>query len=266
MTSGTEPEVNLAQAEWGINEAADQGATYVQLPEYFNYLGSPRRYHEVAEALPGPTTSRIAHLARARGVAVHLGSLLERSDVAGRYFNTSVVIDSRGDIVARYRKTHLFDVDVAGVIAHHESDVLIAGDEIVVVEVAGLHLGLSICFDLRFPELFRALALGGAQVLGVPAAFNASTGLAHWEMLVRARAIENHAFVVAAAQAGVTSEGVATYAHSMVVDPWGEVVALARTDGPEVLVASIDVGEVARRRAQIDVLNLRRDDLYGPNR
>jgi deaminated glutathione amidase len=164
--------------------------------------------------------------------------------------------------VATYRKIHLFDVNVPGAIVHRESDIIVPGEEIVVARCEEFDLGLSICFDLRFPELYRKLALAGADVLAIPAAFNAITGRDHWDLLVRSRAIENHAFVVAAAQVGTTTEGIATYGHSLIVDPWGEVLAEATSDGPEVVDATLDVGEVARRRAQIAVMDFRRPDVY----
>jgi predicted amidohydrolase len=187
---------------------------------------------------------------------------LESSSEPGKFFNTSVVLAPSGEIVATYRKIHLFDVNVPGAIVHRESDVIAPGDEMVVARLEGIALGLSICFDLRFPELYRALALAGADVIAIPAAFNAVTGRAHWETLVRARAIENHAFVIAAAQAGTTSEGIATYGHSLIVDPWGETLAESTSDRPEVLVATLDLSEVGRRRTQIAVMDFRRPDVY----
>ena len=262
LASGSERRTNVEIARQLVEDAAGLGATYIQLPEYFNFLGPLRRYGEMAETIPGPTTEEMARLATRLGVTLHLGSLLETSPVAGKSYNTSVVIDAQGEIVATYRKAHLFDVDVPGAVQIRESDVIAAGEELVIANLDDFDLGLSVCFDVRFPELYRALAVNGAEVIAIPAAFNASTGRAHWEVLVRSRAIENHAFVVAAAQAGTTSEGIATYGHSMIVDPWGEVLASATSDGPEVVVASLDIDEVARRRGQIAVMELRRDELY----
>jgi predicted amidohydrolase len=245
-----------------IRGAAGQGATYIQLPEYFNYLGPVAHYQRVAESIPGPTTLRFGELAQELHVTVHLGSMLEISLDPAKFFNTSVIIDSSGHVAATYRKAHLFDIDVPGEVVIKESDAISPGDQLVVAEVSGVHLGISVCFDLRFPEMYRALALKGATVLAIPAAFNAVTGRAHWDVLVRARAIENHAFVVAAAQAGVTAEGIATFGHSMIVGPWGEVLAQSRADGEDVLVTTLDLDQVIRRRSQIDVMNLRRPDLY----
>lgn len=263
LASGNDPRANLEAAASLVEAAAREGARYVQLPEYFNYLGPKSRYGEVAETVPGPTTERMAALAREWGVCVHLGSLLERTADPGRFFNTGVVLGPDGALVATYRKAHLFDVDVEGEVAFNESREIAAGDEIVVAEVEGFSLGLSICFDLRFPELYRALSVRGAQVLAVPSAFAAPTGRAHWEVLLRARAIENHAVVVAAAQSGAPPGGLATWGHSMIVGPWGDVLAAATGDEPQVVAAEVDLEDVRRRRAQIAVLSLRRPDLYG---
>ncbi|MGC8510706.1 MAG: carbon-nitrogen hydrolase family protein [Acidimicrobiales bacterium] len=245
-----------------VERAARAGATYVQVPELVTYLGPPCDYGEVAEPIAGPTVEHFATLARRLGVTLHLGSVLERSTTPGRVHNTSVVIGPDGALLATYRKVHLFDIAVPGQVEFRESDAIAPGSQLVVVDVGPARLGLSICFDVRFPELYRALALAGATVLAIPAAFSAVTGPAHWETLVRARAIENHAYVVAAAQAGTTPEGVATNGDSMIVGPWGEVLARARGEEPEVLVASLDLDQVRRRREQIAVLALRRPDVY----
>jgi predicted amidohydrolase len=262
LSSGVDVAQNVERAVALVNEAADQGASYIQVPEYFNYLGPSQGFAQVAETIPGPTTARMADIASARAVTLHLGSLLEPSPESGKFYNTSVVIDATGHIVATYRKIHLFDVDVPGAVTPHESDVIEPGRELIMVNLSGLHLGLSICFDVRFPELYRELALSGAEVLAIPAAFNAVTGRAHWEILVRSRAIENHAFVIAAAQVGTTDEGIATYGHSLIVDPWGEILAESTSNGPDVITAVLDLEQVAKRRQQIAVLDFRRPDLY----
>jgi predicted amidohydrolase len=262
LSSGVDTKHNVEQAIALVNEAADRGATYIQVPEHFNYLGPSRGFGDVAEPIPGPTTTEMADVASARGVTLHLGSLLERSPTQGKFYNTSVVIDATGDIVATYRKIHLFDIDVPGAVVQRESDVIEPGRELVIVNVAELRLGLSVCFDVRFPELYRELAGSGADVLAVPAAFNAVTGRAHWEILVRSRAIENHAFIVAAAQVGTTNEGIATFGHSLIVDPWGEILAESTSDGPDVITAVLDLDEVTKRRQQIAVMDFRRPDLY----
>jgi len=262
LSSGSNVARNIDEAERLVNKAADQGAQYIQLPEYFNFHGRFSGFESAAETIPGPTTTRMAVLAKSRGVTLHLGSLLEVSPVAGRFYNTSVVLGPDGEIIATYRKIHLFDVDVPGAIVHRESEIIEPGDDIVVARFERYALGLSICFDVRFPELYRALALAGADVLAIPAAFNASTGLAHWDLLVRARAVENHAFVVAATQVGTNDGGIATYGHALIVDPWGDALAESMSDGPDVITATLDLDEVDRRRTQIAVMDFRRPEVY----
>lgn len=262
LSSGADVSRNLAAVTTLVNEAADRGATYIQLPEYFNYLGPVEGFESAAESIPGPTTDLMAMVASSRHVTLHLGSLLETSTEPGKYFNTGVLLSPEGHIITTYRKLHLFDVAVPGAVVHRESDVITAGQEMVVATLTDFHLGLSICFDVRFPELYRALARSGAHVLAIPAAFNAVTGGAHWEILVRSRAIENHAFVVAATQVGTTSEGIATHGHSLIVDPWGEILAESLSGGPDVVTATLELDEVARRRQQIAVLEFRRPELY----
>jgi predicted amidohydrolase len=262
LASGPEPEENVERATVLVRRAANEGARYVQLPEFFIYRGPTSRYHSVAESVPGATTARLGALARGLGITLHVGSLFERAPAPEKSFNTSVMIAPSGEVVATYRKVHLFDVNVPGGIEHQESKHIASGDRLVVIEVEGFSLGMSVCFDVRFPELYRALCLDGATVLAVPSSFAVATGRVHWATLLRARAIENEAYVIAAAQAGTTSEGVSSYGHSMIIDPWGEVLAESAIDGEDVLVAAIDLDEVARRRSQIAVFELRRPDVY----
>jgi predicted amidohydrolase len=263
MTSGADTHSNVEHAFALLDEAAGSGAMYIQLPEYFNYYGPASNYGEVAQSIAGPLTDRLCDFARTHRVVLHVGSMLERVEGATKFFNTSVLIGKEGEILATYRKVHLFDIDVPGEVSYQESRAIGAGQEIVTVELDAFTLGMSICFDVRFPELYRSLALRGATVLGVPSAFNARTGQAHWDVLVRARAIENLCFVVAATQAGTTAQGLSSYGHAMIVDPWGEVLATSHGDHEQIVIASIDLNEVSRRRAQIATLTLRRPDLYG---
>jgi predicted amidohydrolase len=262
LVCGADPITNLERAERLVRRAIDQRATYIQLPEYVNYRGPTKNYLSVAEAIPGVTTDWLSAIAHEHGVTIHVGSILERSSDPGKSYNTSVVIAADGTIAATYRKGHLFDVNVPGEVEHHESKDIVAGDQLVVTDVVGFPLGLSVCFDLRFPEMYRQLCLDGATVLAVPSSFAVATGRVHWEVLLRARAIENHAYVIAAAQAGTTTDGVSSYGHSMIVGPWGEVLAESEGDDEDVLVVTIDPGEVTRRRSQISVLDLRRPELY----
>jgi predicted amidohydrolase len=166
-------------------------------------------------------------------------------------------------VTAIYRKIHLFDAKPPGGVTYFESEFISPGSQMRVVDVGEMRLGLSICFDVRFAELYRALVLAGANVVAIPAAFSAQTGPAHWEVMVRARAIENHAFVVAATQVGTTAEGLATHGHSMIVGPWGEVIVESALETEDVLIADLDLTEVNQRRGQIEVLKLRRPDVYG---
>lgn len=262
MCSGPEPAANAEAAERLVREAAAAGAGYVQIPEYSTYLGRAGGNEAAAEELSGTTAGRFRHIARELGIVLHVGSMLERSGVPGKCYNTGLVIDAAGEIAAVYRKVHLFDIDVPGQVVERESASIEPGSGLRVATMGELRVGMSICFDLRFPELYRQLALAGANVLAIPAAFSVPTGRVHWEVLVRARAIENHAFVVAAAQAGTTSEAMATYGHSLVVGPWGEILAEGNGEKEEVLVVDLDLSEVPRRRSQIDVLGLRRPDAY----
>ncbi len=260
MHSTSDKERNVDRAVGFVDEAAGRGAGLVLLPEYAVYLGPEEGYTAVAEPIPGPTTERLGEAARRHGMYVCVGTIIEPS-TEGRFFNTSVLIDPAGTVVATYRKIHLFDIDVPGEATDTESAYMDAGDRLVVVQTPGLTLGMSICFDVRFPELYRALAAAGANVLTVPSAFTVPTGRAHWEVLLRARAIENHAYVLAAGQHGTTPDGIATYGHSMIVDPWGRVLR-EMPEGVGILVADIDVDEAVRRRGQIPVLDLRRPELY----
>jgi len=250
---------NLDRAGALIGEAARRGATHVLLPENFAYLGDDEGKRALAEDLgraDGPITKRMAEVARAHGVHVLAGGMPERSDDPHRPFNTCAVFAPDGRISAAYRKIHLFDVDLAER-SYRESGATTPGDTPVVVDAAGLRVGLSICYDLRFPELYRALAADGAEALVVPAAFTVTTGKDHWHVLLRARAIETQAYVVAAAQWGRHPGGRLTYGKSCIVDPWGEVIAQA-SEGEGVIVAPIDRGYLQRVRVSLPSLRHRR--------
>ncbi len=261
MTSGSDVARNFDAIFRLVERASDHGATYIQLPEYATYWGPRSGYERAALSLEDGFIAQLALLARGRAVSVHLGSMLEPAP-DGHFFNTSVVIDPHGQVAAVYRKTHLFDACPPGGVTYFESEFITPGDELVVVAVGEMRVGLSICFDVRFAELYRSLALAGATALAVPAAFSTHTGPAHWEVLVRARAIENHAFVIAAAQVGTTSEGLATHGHTIIVGPWGEVLVESKVASEDVVFADLDLEAVRERRAQIEVLRLRRPEVY----
>jgi len=261
MNSRSDKEANLATAERLIDEAAERGARLVGLPEYVSYLG-PKDQHEAnAESIPGPTTERFAAKARQHGIYLLGGSILERSDVTGKYYNTSTFFNPDGEIQAIYRKIHLFDVDITGNVSANESASILPGERIVTVQLDGHIVGLTICYDLRFPELYRLLALEGAEVLFVPAAFTLFTGKDHWHTLLRARAIENQCYVLAPAQIGPHDPNAQCYGHALVADPWGTVTA----DAPNhegVVVADIDFAYLRQVRTQVPSLANRRPAAY----
>ena len=253
---------NMEKALRMIDQAAEKGAQFVQLPEYSSFVGNFDRYREYSEPLPGPTSEALAAKARQHGITINFGSLIQQSQQADRFYNTSLLFTPNGDLVASYSKVHLFDVDVPGKVTESESSVIMPGDHLVIVNLPEFCLGMSICFDLRFPEVYRALALAGAEVFAIPSAFARGTGEAHWHVLVRARAIENHAYVMAAGQCGPDPEGHYFYGHSLIVDPWGGILAEASAEEETVLVANIDIEQVHNRRSQIPVLNVRRPEAY----
>ena len=260
LDAGPDPETNVRRAAELADRAATDGARLVALPEYLQFRGPDDGFRASARPVPGPFTDPFADVARRHGTWVLVGSLAEASGDPDRPFNTSVLIGPDGEIAARYRKVHLFDVAVEAGPVDTESARVTAGDELVTAEVEGVRLGLSICYDLRFPELYRGLALAGAQVLTVPANFTERTGRDHWEVLLRARAIENAAYVLAPSQIG-GPPGQPAYGRSMVIDPWGTVVAQA-TDSVAIVHAELDLDRVDAIRRQIPALANRRPDIY----
>ncbi len=263
LNSRDNPAENLATVERFLDRAADMGAQLVGLPEFWTYLGPYAGFAGAAQTIPGPAIERLQEKARRHKMIVHGGSIIERHpDLNGKFYNTSVLINRNGEISARYRKIHLFDVDLANGEKHHESERIAPGNEIVTAEVDGVTFGLSVCYDLRFPELFCALAVRGAQILMVPAGFTLHTGRDHWEVLLRARAIENLCYVVAPAHVGKYPPNRECFGRSMIVDPWGLVLAQAQ-DMPTVIMAEIDLSQIERARAQLPSLEHRRPEIYG---
>jgi predicted amidohydrolase len=256
--SGEDVAANEEQAFALLEEAAAAGVDLAALPEVWPRQGSAPQMREAAEPLDGPRVTRLAEVARRHEMWVHGGSVLELD--GDRVFNTSVLFDRSGELVATYRKIHLFDADPPGAIPSRESFLFAAGEEVVTAETEFGRVGLSICYDVRFPELYRSLAVQGATILFVPAAFRYETGVDHWEVLLRARAIEDQAFVVAAAQWGTWGpEGKErrNFGHSLVADPWGRLVAVA-PDGVGVTFADLDLGEITRVREVLPALRHRR--------
>src|SRR5262245_2056551 len=260
MASSADRAANLATAEGLVRRAAGAGARRIVLPEKWPYIHGPRLL-EGAEPLDGPSLSAARGWARDLGVAILAGSVIERVEGDARARNTSVLVGPDGAVEAVYRKLHMFDVDVGGV-SYRESAATAAGDEVVVARALGHVVGMSVCYDLRFPELYRRLADGGAEIIVVPAAFTAFTGRDHWEPLLRARAIENQAFVIAAGQQGRHDDGIESYGRSMVVDPWGLVLAQA-PDGEGLAVADLDFARLAEGRERLPALRHRRQDVSG---
>ncbi len=251
---------NIAAAVALADEAAAGGARLVALPEYLQYRGPDDGFRASARPIPGPHTEPFAEVARRRAAWILMGSTAETSPDPARPHNTSTLIAPDGSIAATYRKIHLFDVAVENGPVDTESARVTPGDRLVTADVDGAVLGLSICYDLRFPELYRALALAGAEVLTVPANFTERTGRDHWEVLLRARAIENGAYVLAPAQIG-GPPGQPAFGRSMVIDPWGTVVAQA-PDRVGIVRAELDLEQVAAVRRQIPVLSNRRPVAY----
>lgn len=260
---GTDKAANLERAFELIGEAARGGADWIALPETFHLRGPNERKLAEAEPVPGPLSERLSASASQHGVWLFAGSFNERTDDPRKTFNTGLVFDPSGAQVARYRKIHLFDVVVDGQVKAQESSRNRAGDTVVSVDTPLGPVGLSICYDLRFPELFRAHALRGAVATMVPSNFTIPTGRDHWEPLMRARAIENGQYVIAAATIGNGGGegGFAAYGRSLVVDPWGTVIACA-PDEVGVTYARVDSDRVASVRRQIPSLQHRRPDIY----
>ncbi len=259
MTSTSDVEANWESAQELVRRAVGLGAAFVATPENTNYLGPHEEKVRRAETLEGPSCARFGALARELRIHLLLGSFNEASEDPRRCRNTSVLFAPDGSRLAVYRKIHLFDIDLPGSVRFAESDTVLPGEDVVVAATPLAHLGLTICYDLRFAELYRRLAEDGAEVLLVPSAFTLATGKDHWHALLRARAIENQCWVIAPAQTGRHDDGGLreSYGHALIADPWGEVVAQA-SDGPGLALAEIDLERVERVRAALPVAKHRR--------
>lgn len=260
MRSGADPEKNIADMEAAVRKAAAAGAVYVQTPEMTGAVQSSRR--KLAEVLKTQDEDGVVkaagRIAADLSITLHIGSTaigLQSGKIANRAF----LFGPTGECLATYDKIHMFDVDLDNGESWRESAVYEAGSEAVVASIQQARVGLSICYDLRFPHLFSRQAMAGAEVLTVPAAFTRQTGEAHWHTLLRARAIENGAWLVAAAQGGTHEDGRETYGHSIIIDPWGRIVAEAGHDEPDIILADIDTGLAAEARAKIPNLTHTRE-------
>jgi predicted amidohydrolase len=256
VNSRSDRAANLAAAHEMLERAAAAGADLAVLPEYVDYLG-PSEGEPKPEPVDGDVATSFADAARRLRMWVAPGTFHEVGPDAAHTYNTSLVFNRSGERVAIYRKIHLFDIDIPDRVSYQESRTVAPGADVVTVDIDGVTVGLSVCYDLRFPELYRRLAIAGARVLLVPAAFTTHTGRDHWEVLLRARAIENQCYVVAAGQWGDHEPGRSCYGHSMVVDPWGTVIAQG-VDGTGVVTADLDLSRLDRIRQELPSLANRR--------
>lgn len=260
MRSGTDPMRNVADFEALVRDAAGQGATYVQSPEMTGALVRDRASLKalLKPEADDPVAAAASRLAAELGIFVHVGSTaIARPD--GKVANRGFIFGPDGAKIATYDKIHMFDVDLDNGESWRESATYEPGTAAMLVDLPFARLGMAVCYDVRFPQLFRAQAMAGAQVLTMPAAFTRQTGAAHWHVLQRARAIENGAFVISAAQGGLHEDGRETYGHSLIVDPWGRVVAEADHDEPGVVIADIDPSASAQARGKVPNLKNARD-------
>lgn len=251
---------NISRAVEMISSAAGKGADFAVLPEMFNCPYNNSKFPEYAEEITcGETVHALAEISNKLGIYVIAGSIPEIA--GGKIYNTSLTFGRDGKIIGKHRKMHLFDIDVEGKIRFKESDVLTAGNEITVVETEFCKVGVAICYDIRFPELFRLMALKGVKLIILPGAFNMVTGPAHWEPLIRIRAIDNQVYLAAASPARDENSNYVAYGNSMVVEPWGGIVGKA-AECEEIIYADIDLNRVEKVRNELPLLKHRRTDVY----
>lgn len=263
MRVDSDKKTNIDQAEEMIKRAAGSGAEVIVLPEVFNAPYQTDLFPQYSECYPGPSTDFLARQASNNNVCIVGGSIIEK-DATGNIYNTSFVFDNSGNLIGRHRKIHLFDVNLPGRMTFKESDTLTAGSSLTLFGYKSISFGLMICYDIRFPELSRATVLEGAQVLVIPAAFNLTSGPAHWELLMRSRAVDNQVFVVAASPARNTDASYQAWGHSMIVDPWGNILAKA-DEREEIIMAKLDFASLKKVREELPLLKQRRQDLYQLN-
>ncbi|MDI9624004.1 MAG: carbon-nitrogen hydrolase family protein [Methanothermobacter sp.] len=252
-------EENIKKAEKMIRKLAKEGSEIIILPEMFNCPYDNSRFQEYAETQDGPTITRLKSVAKELQVNIIAGSIPEKTEEG--IYNTSFAINQEGDIIGRHRKIHLFNIDIPGKITFKESDTLLAGRTPTIIKVGYVKIGIGICYDIRFPELSRIMTLQGAKILIFPGAFNMVTGPAHWKTLIRARAIDNQVFVVAASPARDKRADYVAYGHSMVVDPWGSVIYEAGAD-ETIKNVKIDLSRVEKIRRRLPLLENRRPKIY----
>lgn len=260
MNVTEEKEKNIAKAVEMLEKAAEGKADAAVLPEMFNCPYDVSRFLHYAESITNsPTVNALSTKAAELGIYVFGGSIPEKDD--GRVYNTCIVFGRDGSIIGRYRKIHLFDIDVAGKIRFKESDVLSAGSDVTVVNTEFCRIGTAICYDIRFPELSRLMVTDGAEVMVFPGAFNMVTGPAHWELLMRTRALDNQVYVAAASPSRNYGSSYVAYGNSMIVSPWGDVLQRAG-EAEEIIYEDIDSCEIEKVRRELPLLNHRRTDIY----
>ena len=261
MVIRADKKLNISKAESMIKAAADQNCQLAILPEMFNCPYKAELFSEYSETYPhGETIQMLAKAAKEGKIGVIGGSIPER-DREENLYNTSFVFDEEGVLLGRHRKVHLFDVEIAGGTVFKESAILAAGQDVTILKLAGVTLGIGICYDLRFPELARLMTLAGADVMIFPAVFSVSTGPDHWELLMRGRAVDNQVFVVGAAPANTAESACQAYGHSMVTDPWGKIIGSAGTE-EEILIVELDLNRMCTVREQLPLLKHRQPDVY----
>lgn len=253
-------EENISSALQYVREAANNGAEFIVLPEYVDFMGEDSKKVMLGETIPGPTSNAFASVAKEYNIYLLCGSILEKADDK-RVYNSSMLINGNGEIIATYRKLHLYDAIFEGRYTIKESDTIKPGNDVVTAETDFGTIGLTICYDIRFPELFRSLALRGSKVIFVPAAFPLYTGAHHWEILLRARAIENQCYIVAAGQFGIAPPDHVEFGNSMIIDPWGTVLARA-PEKEAIIIENLDLGYIDQVRGKIPCLNHRRPSVY----
>jgi len=254
---------NLSHAREIVDKASQRGARLIVLPEIFNAPYSPQGMAENAEIFPGPSTELLSELACHNKVILVGGSIPEK-DTDGKIYNTSYIFGQQGELIGKHRKIHLFDIDLPDQISFKESQVLSAGESLQIIRHQDFVFAVIICYDIRFPELARLAALEGAKLLIVPAAFNTTTGPAHWDLLMRSRAVDNQLFVMACSPARNTEASYHAWGHSLVVDPWGKVISEGGI-GEEIVEGELDFSIVDKVRRELPVLQHRRTDIYELN-
>lgn len=252
---------NIENATKLIKKAAHKGAQLIALPEVFNWRGRRKEILQNCETIPGPTSIKMAELAASLKIFLLCGSIIETTHQSPKPFNTSFLLNPRGKIIACYRKLHLFKVHLRGKATIDEKSIYSAGNEVKTATTPFGKLGFTICYDLRFPELYRTLADKGALVIFVPSAFTFETGKAHWEVLLRARAIENQVYVIAPNQYGKDPLGKSNYGHSMIVDPWGTIIAQC-SNSEAIIYGELNLDFLQKVRKELPSLKHKRRDIY----